>query len=86
MLQYADNAQHSFSSDNRPLLHTALPALEKLHTKWNKKIDDVKYNEFSDAIREAALKISEYYEKTADSDALTFSMCKYISSNFRHDN
>ncbi len=74
-MQYADDAQHAFSSDNRPLLYNAIPALEKLHAKWNKKIDDPKYGEFSDALREAALKINEYYEKTADTDALTFSMC-----------
>lgn len=56
-IQYAEEAQHVFSSDNRPLLHKAIPALERLHSKWNKRIDDPEYFEFEDALREAALKV-----------------------------
>ncbi len=74
MDQYADDAQHTFSSDNRPSLHNAVPALEKLHAKWNKKIENPKYCEFWNALEEAAKKVSEYYDKTADTDAYTFAM------------
>ncbi len=73
-VQDADDAPHAFSSDNHPSLHNTVPALEKLHATWNKKIENAKHGEFWDALKEAAKKVSEYYEKSADTDAYTVAM------------
>ncbi|KLO04286.1 cytochrome P450 [Schizopora paradoxa] len=74
LLEFADDAQHAFSSDNQPTLHKALPVLEELHKEWESRIDNPAYHEFEDALRAGCEKVDEYYRKTADSDALTFSM------------
>jgi hypothetical protein len=72
--QYAENSQHKFSSDLKSTLHLALPALESLHAGWTKCVEDLKYSDFSDALREALEKVDEYYQKTSSSNAYMFAM------------
>ena len=73
-VQYADNAQHAFSSDQAPTLHLALPALEALHKAWSSRRAHVKYLGFIAALDAGLAKITQYYDRTADSDAYTFAM------------
>ena len=56
----------------------AIPALEALHRAWSSRSTKPKYAEFKDALDTAVEKIEEYYDKTADSDAYTFVMCKSV--------
>jgi hypothetical protein len=72
--QHADNAQHAFSSDRGTTLHLALPALEALHKAWSTRLTRAKYQDFVPALEAGLEKITEYYERTADSDAYTFVM------------
>jgi hypothetical protein len=58
----------------------ALPALEALHKAWNSRSQKPKYEDFWNALDAATAKISEYYEKTADSDAFIFAMGKVFLS------
>jgi hypothetical protein len=74
-LQYADVAQQAFSSDTGTTLHLAIPALETLHRAWSSRADRHKYIRFSPALRAAAQKLDEYYEKTTDSPAYIMAMC-----------
>ena len=76
MFKHADKAQQAFSSDQGPSLHLALPALEALHKAWSSRASNVKYEPFWDALDAGTSKITDYYQKTADSDAYTFAMCK----------
>jgi len=73
-LQYADNCQQSFSSDAQPSLHTALPAIEELYTKWEQASAKERYSKFKDALTAAMEKLEEYYERTAASDAHIIAM------------
>lgn len=62
-------------------MHLELPALEALHKAWTKQADRSKYRDFVPALKAGLDKIEEYYDRTADSDAYTFAMCKlYIIS------
>ncbi|KAJ7824706.1 hypothetical protein B0H13DRAFT_2123527 [Mycena leptocephala] len=74
LLAYAENSQHKFSSDLKSTLHLALPALESLYAGWTKCTEDLKYSDFSDALREALEKVDEYYQKTSSSNAYMFAM------------
>jgi hypothetical protein len=56
------------------MLHLALPALEALHKAWSSRVERPKYADFTDALQAGIDKISEYYEKAADSDAYVFAM------------
>ena len=47
MLQYADNAQHTFSSKNAPTLHHAIPTLEALFRAWSIWAVCLKYHPFT---------------------------------------
>jgi hypothetical protein len=55
-------------------LHLALPALEALHKAWTTRLNKEKYLPFTVAIQAALRKITEYYDKTADSDAFILTM------------
>lgn len=79
----AEDAQQAFSSDKGPSLHRALPALEKLHRAWSSRTTIAKYSDFREGLEAGAAKINDYYEKTAESDAYTFSMCMYNPYIFR---
>jgi hypothetical protein len=87
-LQYADNAQQAFSSDNTPTLHLAIPALEALYKAWSSRADAddrPKYLPFTPALRAACAKIDQYYEKTTESPAYIMSMSTYPHAYPEHD-
>ena len=78
--QYADVAQQAFSSDAGTTLHLAIPALEMLHRAWSSRAKRSKYTHFAPALRAAAQKLDEYYEKTTDSPAFIMAMCAFFQS------
>ncbi|KAI5992932.1 hypothetical protein EDD15DRAFT_2167604 [Pisolithus albus] len=75
LLSYAEKAQHAFSTEQGPTLHTALPALEALHKAWSSRKDSAKYVDFSSGLEAGLTKVNEYYERTATSDAHIMAMC-----------
>jgi len=84
LLAHADNAQHAFSSDWVPTLHLALPALEALHKAWSTRSARIKYLAFVTALDAGLVKIAEYYNRTAESDAYTFAMLLDPSGKTEH--
>ncbi|KIK18212.1 hypothetical protein PISMIDRAFT_109935 [Pisolithus microcarpus 441] len=62
LLSYAEKAQHTFSTEQGPMLHTALPALEVLHRAWSSCKDSAKYAEFTGGLEASLTKVNEYYE------------------------
>jgi len=72
--QVAKTAQQSFSSENLPTLYNAIPALEKMYSKWEKLRDTPEATPFQPALDAALTKINEYYQKTAESDAHVMAM------------
>ncbi|KAG2079500.1 uncharacterized protein F5147DRAFT_661838 [Suillus discolor] len=74
MLFFAELAQHSFSSEEGPTLHLALPALKALHSAWSSHSAWIKYIDFHQALDAAVDKISDYYMKSASSDAHIMAM------------
>jgi hypothetical protein len=78
LLQHADRAQQAFSSDTSPSLHLALPALEALRKAWSTRRDKIKYSDFTHPLTQAINKITEYYEKSAESDAFILAMGKFV--------
>ncbi|KAH9041468.1 hypothetical protein EDB83DRAFT_2318216 [Lactarius deliciosus] len=74
LLKHADKYQQAFSYENIPSLHTAIPALEKLHAAWDSRTTRRKYAPFVDGLRAGVTKIEEYYNKTSTSHAYTFVM------------
>ncbi|KAH0833152.1 hypothetical protein J3R83DRAFT_12173, partial [Lanmaoa asiatica] len=71
----AKKAQHTFSTDTGPTLHTALPALEALHKVWLIHKRGFKYIDFSAALKAGVNKVFDYYEHTSSSDAHIIAMC-----------
>ena len=74
LFQHADEAQHAFSSDTKPTLHRALPAIEKLHGSWSERANDTNYIQFWPALEAGKEKLNEYYLKTAASDSHIIAM------------
>ncbi|KAJ7627174.1 ribonuclease H-like domain-containing protein [Roridomyces roridus] len=74
VLQAAQSSQQQFSSDLRSTLHLAIPALQKLHSKWTSKLSDDKYLPFKDAIEAALAKVDEYYQKTDNTHSYALAM------------
>ncbi|KAJ7247540.1 hypothetical protein C8J57DRAFT_1522940 [Mycena rebaudengoi] len=70
LLAYAEESQHTFSSDLNSTLHLALPALETLHADWTKCAADSLYSDFAAALEQVLGKVDEYYQKTSNSNAL----------------
>ncbi|KAF5345550.1 hypothetical protein D9758_012006 [Tetrapyrgos nigripes] len=92
LLAHANKAQQAFSSEHDPTLHTALPALEKLHSAWEKCMSKLKYCKFMQAMQAGADKLEGYYNKTSDSDVYVFSMVldpnqkmAYIKANWSEE-
>lgn len=75
LLVKAEYAQQSFTSDNGPATHLALPALESLHKAWHTRSNKADYIDFWPALEAGVNKVTSYYEKTADSDAYIMAMC-----------
>lgn len=74
ILGFAELAQHSFSSEEGPTLHLALPALKALHSAWSSRSARIKYIDFHQVLDAAVDKISDYYMKSASSDAHIMAM------------
>ncbi|KAG6905004.1 hypothetical protein DXG01_005675 [Tephrocybe rancida] len=74
VLDLSDRAQQAFSTENAPILHNGIPALEALHAVWSSLKAHTRYSEFWEALTAGLEKIEAYYEKTADSHAYTFAM------------
>ncbi|KAG2147921.1 hypothetical protein DEU56DRAFT_753194 [Suillus clintonianus] len=74
VLFFAELAQHLFSSEEGPTLHLALPALEALHSAWSSHSAQIKYIDFHQMLDAAIDKISNYYTKSAGSDAHIMAM------------
>lgn len=79
LLSYADVAQQAFSSDRGSTLHLAIPALETLHKSWSSRAERPKYTRFARALKAAATKLDEYYERTTNSPAYIIVMCSSFS-------
>ncbi|KAG6914574.1 hypothetical protein DXG01_016566 [Tephrocybe rancida] len=85
LLMCAENAQQAFWTDQGLTLHLAIPALEVLHAAWSKCHDQSEYSDFFPALDAAIDKVTEHYDKTAESEVYTFVMCKnYPSKKAAH--
>lgn len=73
-LQFAELSQQSFSSEQGPMLHLALPALESLHSAWSSRSGRIKYLDFAEGLDAGIEKIAKYYEKSSSSDAHIMAM------------
>jgi hypothetical protein len=73
-LQFAELSQQSFSSEQGPMLHLALPALESLHSAWSSRSGRIKYLDFAEGLNAGIEKITKYYEKSSSSDAHIMAM------------
>ncbi|KAG1785330.1 uncharacterized protein HD556DRAFT_1471828 [Suillus plorans] len=51
-----------------------IPALETLHKAWSSRAERSKYAKFAPALKDAAAKVDEYYEKTTHSAAYVLLM------------
>lgn len=58
----------------RSTLHLAIPALEALHRAWTSRTENPRYEFFVPALKAAAEKIDEYYNKTGNSNAYNIAM------------
>jgi hypothetical protein len=75
-------AQQAFSSEQGSTLHLAILALETLYKAWSSRAERSKYVRFAPALKAAAAKVDEYYEKTTHSAAYILAMCT-LSSIFQ---
>lgn len=74
--QCANDCQHSFSSENVPTLHLAIPALEKLHASWETRSQNDEYTRFHAALNAGMALVEKYNNKTAKTDAYIITMCE----------
>jgi hypothetical protein len=62
-------------------LFNGLPALEKLHKAWSSHIKKDKFGDFKPALLARVVKIKDYYNKTALTDAYTMTMSMFYFAN-----
>ncbi|KAF5355385.1 hypothetical protein D9757_014616 [Collybiopsis confluens] len=74
LLEFADDAQQAFSSDQYPSLYLAIPALETLHARWSECRDDMVYAAYKPALTASLDVVQKYYDKTANNDAYIYAM------------
>ena len=77
ILQTADLAQQTFSSDSGPSLHLALLALEALYMSWTQ----LAVPEFHMPLQVGINKIAEYYNKASNNGSYC-TMCQSSISNY----
>ena len=75
-MQHASDAQQAFSSSSTPTLQNALPALEKMHAAWKKASSKGRYSYFVPALHAGMVKLDQYYQRSAESDAHIMAMGK----------
>ncbi|GLB40087.1 hypothetical protein LshimejAT787_0705970 [Lyophyllum shimeji] len=63
ILADSNRCLHYFSSDKRPTLWRALPAIEELQTAWEEKQKDPRFDIYQDAIQDGLDKLQKYYSK-----------------------
>ncbi|KAF8869823.1 hypothetical protein BD779DRAFT_1456446 [Infundibulicybe gibba] len=63
ILRNSNDVLHYFSSDKRPSLWRALPAIEDLQTAWEDKLSDPTYSIYHPAIADGLEKLKKYYSK-----------------------
>ncbi|KAI1789377.1 hypothetical protein LXA43DRAFT_872172, partial [Ganoderma leucocontextum] len=74
ILEDVDGYHQLCSSTQLPTLHQVIPALERLVTKWEKKVQDRKYALFHNALKAGIAKLNKYYKKLDNSDAYILSL------------
>ena len=74
LLKHVDKSQHAFSASSRPTLHNTLPALERLHAKWEKASKKPCYKIFKPALTAGMAKIDKYYQQSGASDTHIIAM------------
>ncbi|KIK27526.1 hypothetical protein PISMIDRAFT_93201 [Pisolithus microcarpus 441] len=84
LLAHAEKAQHAFSAEQGPTMHAVLPALEALFKAWSLRKNMLKYVNFTDALDAGLSKISEYYQRTATSDAHIIAMLLDPAQKLNH--
>ncbi|KAG8220553.1 hypothetical protein J3R82DRAFT_3286, partial [Butyriboletus roseoflavus] len=75
LLAKAEYTQQSFTSNSGPATHLALPALKSLHKAWYTRSLKAEYLDIWPALEAGVNKVTNYYEKMADSDAYIMVMC-----------
>ncbi|OJT02272.1 Zinc finger BED domain-containing protein RICESLEEPER 2 [Trametes pubescens] len=74
ILADANRYHQLFSAETVPTIHRVIPALESLCTRWERKLDNVKYAIFHPAIRRGLDKLGKYYNKLDNSDVYVLSL------------
>jgi hypothetical protein len=63
ILEDSNHIQQYFSSEHKPTLWRALPAIEELQTAWEAKHDNPQYAIYKDAINDGLTKLNKYYSR-----------------------
>jgi hypothetical protein len=63
ILEDSNHIQQYFSSEHKPTLWCALPAIEELQTAWELKCDDPQYAIYKNVIGDGLAKLNRYYSK-----------------------
>ena len=74
LIQHTNNAQQVFSSSSTPTLQNALPVLDKMHAAWKKASSKGHYLCFAPALNAGMVKLDQYYQCSAESDAHIMAM------------
>jgi hypothetical protein len=62
-------------------LQHALPSLAKMHTLWEKATAKPRYKSFVPALSAGMVKLDEYYQRSAESDAHILAMGTLFASS-----
>ena len=71
-------AHQSFLSNCGPAAHLTLPVFEALCKAQNTQTTKAENTDFWPAVKAGINKLTEYYEKTTDSDAYIMAMCALL--------
>lgn len=63
ILEDSNHIQQYFSSEHKPTLWRALPAIEELQTAWEAKRDDPQFAIYRNAIVDGLAKLNKYYSR-----------------------
>ena len=80
-MKHADESQHAFSASLRLTLNNMLPALERLHAKWEKALKKLCYKIFKPALTAGMAKLNEYYQCSGATDAHIIAMGNLTTHN-----
>lgn len=71
--QDANKIQQYFSSERRPTLCNAIPAIEELQTAWEKKARLPTYKAYHAALEDSIMKLRKYYNRFDDKGTFVMS-------------